>query len=73
MFVVEKMVEGVTEDGGLGDDVVGAEMNESPMFSETDVDELVVVVTVEREDAVVDKPLLPSGGNDAERVLDVAV
>ena len=48
-------------------------MNESPMFSETDVDELVVVVTVEREDAVVDKPLLPSGGNDAERVLDVAV
>ena len=58
MFVVEKMVEGVTEDGGLGDDVVGAEMNESPMSSEADVDELVVVVTVEREEAVVNKSLM---------------
>ena len=46
-----EMVEGVTEVGGLGDDVVGAEMNESPMSLEADVDEL-VVVTVEREEAV---------------------
>ena len=64
MFVVEKMVEGVTEDGGLGDDVVGAEMNESPMSSDANVDELVVVVTVERETAEVNKCLMPSRGND---------
>ena len=58
MLVVGEMVEGVTEAGGLGDDVVGAEMNESPMSSEADVDELVVVVTVEREEAVVNKSLM---------------
>ena len=51
------MVEGVTEVGGLGDDVVGAEMNESPMSLEADVDEL-VVVTVEREEAEVNKSLI---------------
>ena len=52
MLVVDEMVEDVTEAGGLGDDVVGAEMNESSMSSEADVCEL-VVVTVEREEAVV--------------------
>ena len=46
MLVVDEMVEDVTEAGGLGDDVVGAEMNESSMSSEADVCEL-VVVTVE--------------------------
>ena len=56
MFV--EMFEGVTEAGGLNDDVVGAEMNESPLSSEADVDELVVVVTVEREEAEVNKSLI---------------
>ena len=46
MFV--EMVEVVTEAGGLGDDVVGAEINEPLMSSEADDDEL-VVVTVERK------------------------
>ena len=69
MFI--EIFEGVTEAGGLGDDVVGAEMKESSMSSEADVDELVVVVTVEREEAVVNKSLTPSGGNDEELVLDV--
>ena len=73
MLIVDEMVEGVTEAGGLGDDVVGAEMNESPMFSEADIDELVPVVTVGREEAVVNKSLMPSGGNDEELVLDIAV
>ena len=73
MLVVGEMVEGVTEAGGLGDDVVGAEMNESPMCSEADVDELVAVVTVELEEAVVNKSLMPSAGNDEELVLDVPV
>ena len=72
MLVVDEMVEDVTEAGGLGDDVVGAEMNESSMSSEADVCEL-VVVTVEREEAVVNTSLMPSGGNDEELVLDVAV
>ena len=71
MLVVDEMVEGVTAAGRLGYDVVGAEMNESPMSSETDV-ELVVAVTVEREEAVVNKPFVPPGGNDEELVFDVA-
>ena len=53
MLVVDEMVEGVTEAGGLGDGVVGVEMDESPMSSEVDVEERLVVVTVEREEAVV--------------------
>ena len=61
MLVVDEVVEGVTQAGGLGDDVVGTEMNESPMSSEADV-ELVVVVSVEREEAVVNMSLMPSGG-----------
>ena len=72
MLVVDEVVEGVTQAGGLGDDVVGTEMNESPMSSEADV-ELVVVVSVEREEAVVNMSLMPSGGNDEELVLDIAV
>ena len=52
MLVVGEMVEGVTEAGGLGDDVVGAEVNESPMSSEAGVDELAAVVTLEREESV---------------------
>ena len=51
----------------------GAEMNWSLMPSEADVDELVVVVTLEREETVVNKSLMPSGGNDEELVPDVAV
>ena len=44
------------------------------MLSEVDVDELVsVVVTVQRQEAVVNKSLMPSEGNDEEPVLDVAV
>ena len=66
------MVEGVTEAGGLCDGV-GAEMNESLMSSEADDDELVVVVTVEREEAVVNQSLMLSGGDDEELTLDVAV
>ena len=73
MLIVDEMVEGVTEAGGLGDDAVGAEMNESPMSSEADVDEFVAVVTVERKEAVVNKSLMPTGGNHEELVLDVAV
>ena len=53
VLVVDEMVEGVTEAGGLGDGVVGVEMDESPMSSEVDVEERLVVVTVEREEAVV--------------------
>ena len=64
MLAVDEMVEGVTEAGGLGDDAVGAEMNESPMSSEADVDELVAVLTVERNEPVVNKSLMSSGGND---------
>ena len=66
MLVVDEMVEGVTEGGGIGDDVVGNEIDESPTSSEADVDERVAVVTVEREEAVVHKSLMPSGGNDEE-------
>ena len=58
MLLVDETVEGVTRAAGLGDDVVGVEINESPMSSEADVDELVVVVTVEREEAVVNKSLM---------------
>ena len=72
MLVVE-IVKGVTEASGLGDDVVGAEMNESPMSSEAAVDELVAVVTVELEEAVVNKSLMPSEGNDEEVVLATTV
>ena len=72
-WLLVEMVEGVTEAGGLGDDVVGAEMNESPMSSEADVDDLVVVVTVDREEAEVTKSLMLSGGNYEERILEVAV
>ena len=44
------------------------------MLSEVDVDELVsVVVTVQRQEAVANKSLMPSEGNDEEPVLDVAV
>ena len=57
------MVEGVTEAGGLGDDVVAAGINEPLMSSEADVDEL-VVVTVERNEIVMHKSLMLSGGND---------
>ena len=46
-----------------------AEMNESQMPFEVDVDEPVVVVTVEREVAVVNESLRPTGGNDEELVL----
>ena len=73
MVVVGKMVEGVTEVCGLGDDVVGAEIIESPKFSEAGGDERLTVVSVQREKAVVNKSLIPSGGNDDELVLDVAV
>ena len=73
MLVVDEMVEGVTEGGGIDDDVVGNEIDESPTSSEADVDERVAVVTVEREEAVVHKSLMPSGGNDEELVLDVAI
>ena len=51
----------------------GAEMNWSLMPSEADVGELVVLATVEREDAVVDKSIMPSGINDGDLILDVAV
>ena len=50
----------------------GAEMNLSLMPSEDRVDEL-VVVTLRRAEAVVNKSLMPSGGNDKELVLDVGV
>ena len=50
-----------------------ADINLSLMPSEADVDELVVVVTLEREETVVNKSLMPSGGNDEELVPDVAV
>ena len=52
-----------------------AEMNLSLTPSEADVDELLVVLiaTLERDEAVVNKSLMPSGGNDEEVVLDVAV
>ena len=43
------------------------------MPSETGVDELAVVATVEREVAVVGKLLTPSGGNDEELVVEVDV
>ena len=73
MLVVDEMVEGVTEAGGLGDHTLdGAEMNLSLMRSGADVDELVVVVTLKHEEAMVNKSLMPSGGNDEELVLDVA-
>ena len=52
MLVVDEMVEGVTEGGGIDDDVIGNEIDESPTSSEADVDERVAVVTVEREEAV---------------------
>ena len=42
------------------------------MPSEDRVDEL-VVVTLRRAEAVVNKSLMPSGGNDKELVLDVGV
>ena len=45
MLVVDEAARVVTENDGRGDDVVGAEMNESPMPSGFDVEELVVVVT----------------------------
>ena len=51
----------------------GAEMNLSLMPSEADVGELVVLATVQREDAVVDKSFMPSGINDGDLILDVAV
>ena len=51
----------------------GAEMNLSLMPSEADVDELVVVAILERGEAVVNKSMIPSGGNDEDLVLDVAV
>ena len=51
----------------------GAEITLSLMPSEVDVDEIVVVVTVEREEAMVNKSLMPSGDDDGEPVLDVAV
>ena len=57
------MVEGVTEAGGLGDEVVGAEINEPLMSSKAD-DELVVVVSAKRKDIVMNKSLMLSGGND---------
>ena len=52
MLVADETDGGVTEVDELGDDVVGEEMNESPMRSEADVDKLEVVVTVERNGAV---------------------
>ena len=72
MLLVDETVEGVTRAAGLGDDVVGVEINESPMSSEADVDELAAVVTIGRVEAV-NKFLIPSGGNEEELVLDVAV
>ena len=51
----------------------GAEMDLSIMPSKADLDELAIVVTLEREEAVVKKSLMPSGGNDEELILDVAV
>ena len=71
MLLVDETVEGVTRAAGLGDDVVGVEINESPMSSEADVDELAAVVTIGRVEAV-NKFLIPSGGNEEELVLDVA-
>ena len=50
----------------------GAEMNVSLMPSEVDVDEL-VVVAVEREEAMVNKSFMPPGINDDELVLYAAV
>ena len=74
MLVVDEMVEGVTEAGGLGDHTLdGAEMNLSLMRSGADVDELVVVAILERGEAVVNKSMIPSRGNDEDLVLDVAV
>ena len=73
MWVLDEMVEGIIENGGLGDDVVGAGMNESPMSSATDVGELLVVVSVEGEEAVVNNCLMPSRSNDEQFVLDLAV
>ena len=42
------------------------------MPSEARIGELVAVGTLEREEALVNKSLMPSGGNDEELVLDVA-
>ena len=68
------MVERVTEAGGLGDDIVGAEMTSRRCLQKLMLMNLfVVVVTVEREEAVVNKSLMPSRGKDEELVLDVAV
>ena len=51
----------------------GAEMNEPPMPSGADVDEIVVAVTVKREVAAMNESMMPSGSNDEELVLEVAV
>ena len=68
------MVERVTEAGGLGDDIVGAEMTSRRCLQKLMLMNLfVVVVTVEREEAMVNKSLMPSGDDDGEPVLDVAV
>ena len=51
---------------------MGLVMTLSPMTSKADVDERIVVVTVQREEAVVNKSLMPPGDNDEELVLDAA-
>ena len=51
---------------------MGLVMTLSPMTSKADVDERIVVVTVQREEAVVNKSLKPPGDNDEELVLDAA-
>ena len=51
---------------------MGLVMTLSPMTSKADVDERIVVVTVQREEAVVNKSLMPPGDNDEEQVLDAA-
>ena len=62
MLVVDEMVEGVYQAGGLGDGDVGAEMNESPMPSEAGVNE-----------AAENKSLVRSRGNEDKLKPEAAV
>ena len=67
MLVIGKTAGGVTEVDGLGDDVVGAEMNESPMPSEADIDELVVVATVQRDEAAMSSGVCQNSAKFCEK------
>ena len=73
MLVVDEMIEGITASGGVGDHVWRCwdELVDDAFRSW--VDEPLAAVALEREEAVVNMPLIPSGGNDDELVLHIAV